>query len=72
MSTVKSCPTPADKNIKNNHRGKVIQPVFDDCGVTGTTIKYYTRMQECWLAIKVEMLSKNNFLSFQKKKTQQS
>lgn len=46
----------------------MVQPVFDDCGVTGTTIKYYTRMQELSLATNVQMLSKSHFLSFQNQK----
>lgn len=66
MSTVKSwhyyCPTPADKALKQP-QGEVIQSAMDDCGVTGTTIKYYTRMHELSLATNAQTPSKKHFLS---------
>lgn len=55
--------TPADQ-ASNQPQGENIQPGFDDCSITGTTIKYCTRMQKShWLQM-FQCLPRTIFLSF--------
>lgn len=49
---------------QNQPQGENIQPGFDDCGITGTIIKYCTRMQKShWLQM-FQCLPRTIFLSF--------